>query len=114
MRTRTPLVSAVLAAIVATGCGAGPGAQIVQYSTDPSRRALMLTVEVGPSDVVGPAAVTEQTDSDVTVRVSVSRSDNQPGVAVRKQVELDLDRPLGDRRVLDEAGSPVPSRPAAP
>ena len=108
------LLCAFLSVLGVTGCGADPGAPVVAYAGDPSSRTVTLTVEVGPSDVVGAAAVTDQTDTELRVRVDVERSDNQPGLAVRKQVTVNLDRALGSRRVLDQAGSPVPSAAPSP
>ena len=112
MSRRALLLSAFLLLMTMTGCGADTGAPVVAYSGDPSSTTVTLTVEVGPSDVVGAASVTDQTDTDLRVRVEVARSDNQPGLAVRKRVTVQLDRALGSRHVLDQAGSAVP--PAAP
>jgi hypothetical protein len=71
---------------------------------------LVLTVELGPADTVKQARVTEETSDKVTVETLIERGGQQVDLAIRKNVEVQLASPLGNRKVV-AAGpeTPVPS-----
>lgn len=97
-------------ALTLAGCAGGDTrAAIIGYRVG-AGRTLILTVELGPADTVKTSRVTAETSDKVTVETLIERGGQQADVAIRKNVEVQLASPLGNRKVV-AAGSetPVPS-----
>lgn len=105
-------MAAVVAAAALTlgSCGGGDTrANIVGYHLG-SGNTLVVTIELGPSDTVKRARAADQTATQVTVEALIQRGGDQPAIAIRKDVEVQLDQPLGTRTVVAAgSGTTVPT-----
>lgn len=108
--TRALWLAAPVVVLVLGGCVRGDTrANIVGYHTG-SGNTVVVTIELGPGDAVKEARATEQTVTRVTVEALIDRADgDQPSIAVRKDVEIQLDQPLGNRTVVAaDSDTPIP------
>ena len=102
----TALVRAALVIIVTvvlTGCGGGGAAWWgLRAEVGPESTVVPITVRVGSSSCHRYEGVTTiETDESVTITAEVSRSDSRDCTAdlQAQQVDVQLDRPLGDREL---------------
>jgi hypothetical protein len=110
MKPGAKLLGLLLLAVVCSGCGARDAqAALVGYRLGADPRQLVLAVETGPQDTLLGGKVLRQDDRAVVVEALMRRArDVQPLIAVRHQVTVRLDGPLGHREVRATSGRPIP------
>jgi len=111
---RGAFASALACAVAVTslaGCGDSglTSAELFGYQTVPESNQITVVYGARPGDKPGTAEVLEQGPAHVKVRVRYERS-NQPqdDMLLRKQAVATLLAPLGERKVLNEAGVEIP------
>ena len=110
MRFRGAFLVLVLAALLGTSCGRGEApASLVGYRAGDDPHRLVLVVETGPDDTLLGGKVLRQDDQAVVVEARMRQADDvQPAIAVKHEVTIDLEQPLGRREVRAPTGRPVP------
>jgi hypothetical protein len=75
-------------------------------TSDPAVIEIVADVDQGDPIV---KSVAEETSTEIRVVVRARRtSDNRAAVGEKRTINLTLARPLGERRVINEVGKPVP------
>ncbi len=116
MRSRVARGAAIAIMLSATaGCGGDDmtQAQVQGYRPGPGANQVTVVYLSGPDDHSAVAEVVSQEAAAVEVAVRFKRAEStSDSIAVPREVVVTLDDPLGDRRLLDQEGQPVPSAPA--
>jgi hypothetical protein len=81
-------------------------AAIVSYAPGPGPTQITVRYMRTPHDSPGIPQVVDQGDQEVEVLISYDGSDNIEGLSEHALV-IDLDAPLGERVVVDDAHQPV-------
>lgn len=98
----------VLVLFALTACGTKPVSPS-SYQGEPDSANLTLRVEAGHGDTVAEATVTREDDQQVVVEVRVDvQEGSKTSETVVLEAEVQLDKPLGGRQVVDQEGRAIP------
>jgi hypothetical protein len=106
------LVALTLVLALASGCSGST--EVNAYAWKASSRdatTLTLVILTGPDDEVLEGEVVSESETQVIVAAIVDRSDGpQTANGVFREVDVELDAPLGERDVVNRDGTPVPEQ----
>jgi hypothetical protein len=105
-------VMVIIATLTMSGCvSGGASAPLEGYEAGPGSNQVTVFYTTGPEDGDGQVEVLEQDSAHVKVRVLYEQYDGVQDLAgVIKHGVSTLTSPLGDRKLLDEAGHEVSSQ----
>ena len=113
--TRLPrlFLAAAGLALGVTGCGSGQTtATLEDYRPGPGARQVTVNYTIGRADKPGKAEVVRQNPTEVVIRVVYQHDDDiNVMLGVIQEATLDLNEPLGNRKVLNHDGTQIPLHP---
>lgn len=101
MRSRATVVLIVLSALALSSCGRDWARITAAYAPTTDARSVRLQLDVcNPPQAQIDATEVEETDEEIHVRLHIPYPTGDAD-ACATSIEIDLERPVGDRRVID-------------